>query len=53
VQVVIAFEGSGARGRDHRLEEGSGASLRGETDARGAEMGEEAFDKTNLSSFQH
>ena len=48
MQVVVAFEEPRARGRDHRLEKGGGAGLRGKTDARGADMGEEAFEESNL-----
>ena len=48
MQVVIAFEEPGARRGYERLEECGGAGIRGQTEARCAQVGEEAFQETNL-----
>jgi len=50
VEVVVAFEEAGAGGGDHGLEESGGANIGGEADARGAEMGKETFEQTELEN---
>lgn len=51
MQVVITFEEPGARGGYERLEECGGAGIGGQTEARCAQVGEEAFEETNLGSL--
>lgn len=53
MEVIIAFEDARAGGRYHRLEEGGWANFGGETDAVGTQVGEEAFEETNLGGCQH
>ena len=48
MQVVITFEEPGARGGYERLEECGGAGIGGQTEARCAQVGKEAFQETNL-----
>ncbi len=48
MQVVVAFEEAGAGGGDEGLEERGGAGGRRDAEARGAEVGEEAFEQTEL-----
>ncbi len=48
VQVVVAFEEAGAGGGDEGLEERRGAGGGCQAEARGAEVGEEAFEQADL-----